>query len=338
MYSLADHGKMVADSVRLEAYDRTIQQTVKPGDTVIDIGSGTGVFALSAAKYGAGRIYAIEPGHVIQLAREIAADNGYQARIEFIQKPIKKVSINRRADVIISDLRGILPLFGQHIPAIIHARRNLLAPGGILIPKRDEIWAAIVTAPELYSRITHPWCSAPMGLDMRRARTYLTHSWLKGRALPGQLLTKPYCWVSLNYYTVNTPHVLKKLEWIVTQRGTAHGMLVWFDAFLSEDVSFSNAPGWPELIYGQAFFPWMEPITLTTGDAVDVIFSANLIGQDYIWRWDTHIFDKGRSGRVKAHFRQSTFYSMPLSPNELHQRTVSQRPNLNTKEMIIDFR
>jgi len=121
MYTLFDHGKMIADTARLDAYDRAIRQIIKPGDTVMDIGSGTGVFALSAAKYGAERIFAVEPGDVIQLAREIATANGYDDRIEFIQKPVKNVSLDQGADVIISDLRGVLPLFGQHIPSIVHA-------------------------------------------------------------------------------------------------------------------------------------------------------------------------------------------------------------------------
>jgi len=334
MYTITDHGKMIADTVRLDAYDRAIQQAVKPGDTVIDIGSGTGIFALSAAKYGAGRIYAVEPGDVIQLAREIAAANGYDARIEFIKKPVKQVSLDRPADVIISDLRGVLPLFGQQVPSIIHARKHLLAPGGVLIPQRDDLWAAIVTAPELYRRITHPWCSAPIGLDMRSARDYLAHTWIRGRVLPQQLMTSPHCWASLDYNTVETPNISENLKWTVTRSGTAHGMLVWFDAVLTDDIVFSNAPGEPELIYANAFFPWLEPIALAVDDTVSVTFSANLVGQDYLWRWDTLIFEKGRADRTKARFRQSTFYSMPLSPAELHKQAVSHQPALNTDGRI----
>lgn len=335
MYTLSDHGKMVADTLRLAAYNRAIQQSVKPGDTVVDIGSGAGIFALLAVKYGAVRIYAIEPGEVIQVARENAAANGYDDRIEFIKKPAKQVSLSRRADVIISDLRGVLPLFGQHIPSIIHAREQLLAPDGVLIPKRDDLWAAIVTAPELYRRITQPWCSAPLGLDMQTARDYLTHTWIRGRVLPQQMVTEPYCWASLDYSTVAAPNVSEKLKWAVTQTAVAHGMIVWFNSVLTEGVSFSNAPGQPELIYSQAFFPWLDPIALAADDTVEVTFSANLIGEDYIWRWNTLIFDRDRPEKAKAQFRQSTFHSVPLAPAELHKQATSHQPALNMDGRIV---
>ena len=53
-----------------------------------------------------------------------------------------------RAGIIISDLRGVLPWFQQHIPSIIDARKRLLARGGVLIPRRDILWAAVVEAHE----------------------------------------------------------------------------------------------------------------------------------------------------------------------------------------------
>ena len=139
MYSISGYGQMITDDARMAAYSAALRQSVKPGCTVLDIGTGTGILALLACQYGAGSVYAIEPDNAIEVARKIASANGYSNRIHFIQKLSTEVKLPVKADVIISDLRGVLPLFQSHLPSIIDARERLLAPGGALIPQRDTI-------------------------------------------------------------------------------------------------------------------------------------------------------------------------------------------------------
>ena len=59
MYSLSTYGDMIADQPRMDAYLQALRQTVKPECVVADIGTGTGIFALLACKFGARRVYAI---------------------------------------------------------------------------------------------------------------------------------------------------------------------------------------------------------------------------------------------------------------------------------------
>ena len=87
MYSVSAYGSMIRDRVRMDAYAVALRQAIRPGATVVDIGTGTGIMACLACRYGAGRVYAIEPADVIEVARRIAAANGLADRIRFIQKP-----------------------------------------------------------------------------------------------------------------------------------------------------------------------------------------------------------------------------------------------------------
>ncbi|HEU4769346.1 MAG TPA: 50S ribosomal protein L11 methyltransferase, partial [Pyrinomonadaceae bacterium] len=108
MYSVSGYGKMIADEARMGAYIRAMRQAIKPGAVVVDLGCGPGVFALLAVEMGARRVFAIEPDSVIQVGRDAAREHGLGNRIEFIQDLSTKVSLPERADVIVSDLRGVL--------------------------------------------------------------------------------------------------------------------------------------------------------------------------------------------------------------------------------------
>ena len=144
VYSLGGYGDMIADQGRIEAYRQALRLVVKPGSVVLDIGTGIGIMAMMACQFGARRVYAIEPGDVIEVARELAAANGFADRIEFIQGLSTEVTLPERADVIVSDLRGVMPPFQHIIPSLVDARRRFLAPGGVLIPRRDTLWASIL--------------------------------------------------------------------------------------------------------------------------------------------------------------------------------------------------
>ena len=147
---------MFTNAARINAYAAALRDAVTPKSIVVDIGAGTGIFALLACRYGARSVYAIEPDDAINLAQEMAAANGYSDRLTCIQSLSTKANLPERADVIVSDLSGILPLFRQHIPAIIDARNRFLAPGGVIIAQQDHLRAAVIEAPENYRKLTQP--------------------------------------------------------------------------------------------------------------------------------------------------------------------------------------
>jgi protein arginine N-methyltransferase 1 len=330
-YTIGGHGNMLADCVRMDAYAAALEATVRPGSVVLDVGTGTGIFALLACRLGARRVYAVEPGDSIHLARAAARDAGYADRIEFIQGISTEIELPERADVMVSDLRGLVPLFEQHLPSVIDARERLLVPGAALIPRRDTLFAAPLEAPEEHARIVSPWEEHARGFDLGAARRAAVNSWGKRRPGPARVMAPGKVWAVLDYGTVRDADVRGALEWTVERTGTAHGVSLWFDAELAEGIGFTTGPDAPETIYGTAFVPWPHPVPLAEGDTVRVDLQARLMGADYVWAWDTEVRRADGSGEA---FRQSTFLSQPFSADTLRRQAHGFRPVLNEQGRI----
>jgi protein arginine N-methyltransferase 1 len=325
---------MIADRIRIEAFKQALQGAIHPGAVVMDIGTGPGIMSVLACQLGAGRVYAIEDSEVIQVAREIAAANHCADKIVFFEDISTKVTIPDRVDVVVSDLHGVLPLFGAHIPSIMDARRRFLRPGGTLIPRKDQIWAAIVEAPSDYGKFTDPWARNILGQDLKAGLQKVLNSFRKAYMKPEQLLTSPQLWTALEFYTVENPDVMNTLQWSVQRDGVGHGILVWFDMELADGVSFSNAPGTPETIYGGAFFPWLEPVPLMNGQNVCVEMQAKLLENDYFWSWSTRIESAENAGKTIKCFEQSQLQGAVLSLTKLRKIRSDYVPKLSEDGLL----
>jgi protein arginine N-methyltransferase 1 len=334
MYSLGGYGNMIADRIRIEAFSQALRKTIRPGAVVMDIGTGTGIMAVLACQLGASRVYAIEPSEVIQAAREIAAANQCADKIVFFENVSTKVEIPARADVIVSDMRGVLPLFENHIPSIVDARRRFLVSGGTLIARKDKIWAAVVEAHEAYGKIVDPWDRNALGQDLGVARRKVLNEFSKARVTPWQLLTAPQLWATLDYTSIESPDVRGTLRWKTERNGTGHGILAWFDTELADGIGFSNGPGFPKTIYGSEFFPWLEPVPLAAGQNVCADLDAKLLDKDYFWRWTTQIASLERPEEIATRFEQSQLQGTILSPAKLRKLGSDYVPRLSEEGIV----
>ena len=329
MYSLDAYGSMIADRVRVGSYAQALRKTVREGSVVVEIGTGPGIFAVLACQLGASCVYAIEPSEIIQVAREVATANGCADKIVFYEGLSDEVTLPTRADVILSDLRGVSPFFGRHIPSIVDARRRFLSPEGVLIPRKDTLWAAIVEAPKDYGKLVGAWDCNVLGQDLGPARKLIVNNTEKIRVDPDQLMTVPQLWATLEYDNIENPDVQSNLSWRVERTGMGHGILVWFDAELVDGIGFSNAPSAPETVYGSLFLPWTSPVSLLPGQTVSVDLEAKLLSSDYLWRWTTRIEPLERLSTSVIQFDQSQLAGLVLSTAQLHRKAADYVPHLS---------
>jgi protein arginine N-methyltransferase 1 len=333
-YSLAAYGKMIQDRIRTSAYQQALAHAIKPGDVVVDLGAGTGLFTLHACRLGAKVVHAIEPNPIIQVAREIVQANGFSDRVAFHQAMSFDVELPQPANVVVTDPRGVLPLKERAIPTIIDARRRLLKSGGVLIPQRDTIWAALVEANEIYSTdYEDPWRRSNDGFNLEAARQRGVNAVGRHHLKCGQLLSVPVPWATLDYRTVETASVDGTLAFEILRPGLADGFILWFDSELIDGINLSNAPGKPELIYGQLFFPMQEPLRVLGKQLITVDVRADLIGDDYVWQWTT-VANCSTASDETIQYHQSSFFNNVYSIQELEKRSDTYLPLLNREGEI----
>ncbi len=328
-YSHITYGEMITDRKRMSAYSSALERLIRPGCVVLDIGSGPGVFALLACRFGAGHVHCVEPDDSIEVAKILAKSNGYADRMSFHQCVSTDLQLDGPADVVVSDLRGVLPLFENHIPSIVDARQRLLAVGGKLLPWRDQLFISLIDDADSYRRFVGAWSNYEQDLDLSAARLQAVNTWSKTDARAEQLLVQPRRWLSIDYTTVESTDARGVVSWVAEKPGTTHGIVVWFDTELAPGIQFSNHPASERLIYGQAFFPLEKPIQIEVGDKIEVELKATLSADGYVWQWKTQVWDGAESTNVKANYHQSTFLAKTISTQTLERKSPIFKPTLN---------
>lgn len=326
MYSLDEFGEMVGDPLRFPAYSDAIASAVRPGDSVVDIGTGPGAFALLACKAGARKVYAIDTESVVEFGRQFAETNGYSERIEFLRGDSRQLLLPERVNVIVSDIRGALPLFGQGIHVLNDARSRFLAEQGRMIPERDKLIAALVEAPESYERIVAPWKCIP-GLDLNAALPFVLNTMYKRQFKPKHLLSQPQEWHVLDYLNGANPRAGSTVRFMTARAGVVHGFAVWFETKLFGEFGFCTEPGVKDSVYGHVFLPLLKPVEVIAGEEIGAGLYADLVGADYVWRWEFEA--TARPGRDAVRYRQSTFQGSGFSPTSLRKRSAEFVPVLS---------
>lgn len=141
------HVDMLNDRTRTSSYLESIRRNVRAGDVVLDIGTGTGIYAMAAARAGARHVYAIEAGPIARAARALFEANGLSDRITLLRGWSADLSLPELADVLISEVIGNEPLAEGVVGVTKDALKRLLKPDARLVPSRIRIYGLPVSVP-----------------------------------------------------------------------------------------------------------------------------------------------------------------------------------------------
>jgi 16S rRNA G966 N2-methylase RsmD len=284
-FSLSMHVAMLNDTERTERYMRAIQAVVAPGDTVIDLGAGTGVLSLAAARAGAAKVYAIEVSDDVRMIRELCAEHVAAGTVEIVQGWSTSTSLPDRADVLVSEIIGNDPFDEQVLELTLDARRRLLKSEARLVPSRLRVKALPVTIPgdrlgqhRLTDATTADWAGR-WGPEFQRLAQVDRDSWQCFYLWPQEardwpVLAEPVqlADIELAEFDSALPSVTATTEAVAG--GIFNGVVVFFELELGGGIELSTHPG-----QASATNCWRSPIwcavdgrELAPGDQITVNF------------------------------------------------------------------
>jgi SAM-dependent methyltransferase len=145
---LAYQQTLLGDARRNRAFHRALAARVRPGASVLDLGAGTGVWAVAAARLGARRVVAVEREAVlVPVIEALAREGGVADRVLVLRADARRVRLPRAFDVVVSEMVGNEAFEEGLVPILARARSRFLRPGGALVPERVALAAAPVKAP-----------------------------------------------------------------------------------------------------------------------------------------------------------------------------------------------
>ena len=136
------HRDMIKDDVRTEAYRRAIMQNkhLFKDKVVLDVGCGTGILTLFAARAGAKKVYGVDMSDFSYLAGQNVVKNGYLDKVDIIKGKMEEAELPEKVDVIISEWMGYCLFYESMLDSVLFARDKWLKEGGIILPDKVELW------------------------------------------------------------------------------------------------------------------------------------------------------------------------------------------------------
>lgn len=263
---------MLTDDVRMDAFARAIEESVRPGDIVVDLGAGLGILSLLALRAGAARVYAIEKEDSIDVAKRVARENGVGDEIVFLKENSLDVRLPELADVLISETLGSFGVDENCLSFLDDARARFLKSGGRQVPQSLVPWLVPVEIPGI-ERQAEAWDNIA-GFDFSGAIADTMEKMGMVRVDESHMLAQPKKLGTVDLQASSRA----MLQWNVTfetlRSGIVDGLAGWFELQLCPGISLSTAPGAAPTHWQQALFPLRPGVEVSSGETLEALILA----------------------------------------------------------------
>ncbi|MGD1848053.1 MAG: tetratricopeptide repeat protein [Salibacteraceae bacterium] len=270
------HFSMLADQARNEAFEKAIQGAVTKDSTVLDIGTGSGLLAMMAARAEAAKVIACEMVPTLaEVATKVIADNGFAERITVLNEKSTALSAEKhlpeKADVLVSEILDVGLLGEGVLPTFRHAIQNLLKPEATIIPQGAALHAVLIESAELAQ--VNP-VRQISGFDLRAfdaLRDTTEYQKINLREHQYKTLSDIFLAKDIDFrtpqpvFSIDDPAVTP-LEVPITSSGTVHGIAFWFDLQLNDSLSLSSGPEGGMGHWGQAVYFFKDQPEVVDGE------------------------------------------------------------------------
>ncbi|KAG8956205.1 type I protein arginine N-methyltransferase Rmt1 [Tulasnella sp. 424] len=270
------HEEMLKDSVRTGSYRDAILRNPQlfKGKNVLDVGCGTGILSMFAAKAGAAHVVGVDMSNIIDQAQKIIEANGFKDVITLVKGKVEEVELPvKEFDIIISEWMGYFLLYESMLDTVLLARDKYLKKDGLLFPDVCTMYMAAIEDGDYKEEKIGYWDNV-YGFDYSCIKEVALREPLVDTVDLKAVVTHPFAFKRIDLRTAKkedldfeVPFTLK-----ATRNDYIHAFIGWFDTEFSSShklLMFSTGPHARYTHWKQTVFYTRETIPVSTNDEIN---------------------------------------------------------------------
>jgi protein arginine N-methyltransferase 1 len=286
-----EHARMLHDDRRTRDFICALTAAVRPGDVVLDIGTGSGVLAVALARAGAERVYAVEASDIAGVAAQVFEANGVLDRVTLVPGWSRQIELPERADLLVSEVIGNEPLEEEILETTLDARRRLLKPGARLVPHALELLARPLLLPEaeirqrVFGRAAVERWRDLYGIDFQPlldvAATDPVYTVTEGEVVATwPPVGPPAVLASVDLAAFEEASVRACTDLVVDPPGPVNAVAVTFRAHLHDGITHTLDPWkWPSSSWATSVWVLPEPVEVGPESALRACYHRRVAGK-----------------------------------------------------------
>jgi len=273
------HEEMLKDQVRMKAYRNAIcnNKHLFQGKIVLDVGCGTGIMSLFAAKSGAKHVYGIDYSDIIYKAQQIVKDNQMENVVTLIKSKVEEVELPvDKVDIIISEWMGYCLLYESMLQSVLVARDKWLRPGGVILPDKAILTLTAIEDAEYKEDKINFWDNV-YGFDMSCIKENAIQEPLVDVVDGNQVIAGTCALLTVDINTINASDLDFTVPFriVATRDDFCHAFVAAFDIEFSrthKKIFFSTGPGSQYTHWKQTVFYLNDVISIKKGEEIKGTF------------------------------------------------------------------
>jgi len=281
------HEEMLKDEVRTLTYRNSMwhNKHLFKGKTVLDVGCGTGILSMFAAKAGADHVYGVDMSGIVDSAKKIVEVNGLSDKVTIIRGKVEEIKLPvEKVDIIISEWMGYCLFYESMLDTVLYARDKWLAADGLMFPDKATLYVTAIEDRQ-YKDDKINWWDDVYGFNMSCIRNVALQEPLVDVVDRNQVVANSCLLKEIDIQTCTKADIPfdSPFQLTLKRNDYVQALVTFFNIEFSKchkRVGFSTAPEAPYTHWKQTVFYLEECITCKKGEELYGVFRMKPNGRN----------------------------------------------------------